>query len=103
MGTSRYPSNRLLVSPRFFLVSDLVLSGHAHVYERLMVDNIPYIVNGVGGHSIYAFDDVSSPYSQVCFNGDFGALLIDASADKLALQFVTRGNQNVDTYTLFAP
>src|SRR5205823_9927775 len=32
-----------------------VLAGHEHLYERLSLNNIPYIVNGLGGRSIYGF------------------------------------------------
>ena len=35
--------------------ADMVLSGHDHTYERLSVDGLPYIVNGIGGKSIYDF------------------------------------------------
>lgn len=31
-----------------------VMSGHAHVYERLEVDNLTYFVNGIGGGGVKA-------------------------------------------------
>jgi hypothetical protein len=30
------------------------MSGHAHVYERLEVDNLTYFVNGIGGGGVKA-------------------------------------------------
>src|SRR6185369_16739457 len=39
--------------------ADIVLSGHAHIYERIITDGFPYIVNGLGGESIYSF--ISTP------------------------------------------
>lgn len=75
--------------------ADAVLSGHDHFYERLEVDQIPYIVNGLGGNSIYAFG-TPIPASQARFNGDFGALLVEASADCLSLRFFTRAGVLAD-------
>jgi hypothetical protein len=80
--------------------ADLVLSGHAHLYERLQVAGIPYVVNGLGGGGIYAFDEMSHPGSQVRFNEDYGALLVEATADSLTMQFVTRAGIVVDRVTL---
>ena len=80
--------------------ADLVLTGHAHVYERLQIDGIPYVINGVGGHSIYGFDDVPHSASQVRFNRDFGAVRIQVDAQQLHLQFITRAVVLVDEFTL---
>ena len=35
--------------------ADVVLAGHDHTYERLLVDDLLYFVNGVGGGAIYQF------------------------------------------------
>lgn len=35
----------------------LVLSGHAHCYERFLVDGIPYVVDGGGGALLYDPDE----------------------------------------------
>lgn len=36
--------------------ADVVLSGHDHLYERILKNGgFPYIVNGLGGASIYGF------------------------------------------------
>ena len=32
-----------------------VLAGHDHDYERLIIDGLPYFVNGLGGGGIYQF------------------------------------------------
>jgi hypothetical protein len=80
--------------------ADLVLSGHAHLYERLHVEGIPYLVNGLGGGGIYPFDEQPYPGSQLRFNDDYGALLLEATAGSLTLQFVTRAGTVVDRLTL---
>jgi len=76
-----------------------VLSGHDHVYERLLVDDLPYFVNGIGGGAIYTFNE-PIPGSQVRFNQDHGAMLVEASRQQISFQFITRTDQVVDTYTI---
>ena len=80
--------------------ADLVLSGHAHLYERLQVGGIPYVVNGLGGGGIYAFDEEALPGSLVRFNDDYGALLVEGTAARLSGQFVTRGGLVVDSFVV---
>ena len=74
---------------------DLVLSGHDHAYERLQVNDLTYIVNGLGGASIYDFI-LPLPGSLVRYNQDYGAILIDASSEKLHLQFINRSGVVID-------
>lgn len=83
--------------------ASLVLAGHDHHYERLIVDGLPYIVNGLGGRSIYGVSTQRSPNSKVIFNSDYGALFLTATADSLALQFITRNQVLVDSYVLHHP
>lgn len=80
--------------------ASVVLTGHDHDYERLAVSGLPYFVNGLGGRSIYTTTRTRLPQSQVMFNGDYGAMLIDASPDSMTLQFVTKGRVVVDRYVL---
>ena len=80
--------------------ADLVLSGHDHTYERLDVGGIPYIVNGMGGFSIYSFEEIS-PYSLVRYNARHGALRVEASDQRLLIQFITRDGVVIDTYEMW--
>jgi Icc-related predicted phosphoesterase len=75
-----------------------VLTGHNHVYERIMVDGIAYITNGLGGGPRYAWGDVIDPNSIVRFNADHGAQLVEATAERMAMTFLSRGGKEVDTY-----
>ena len=79
--------------------ADAVLAGHDHTYERIVLSDFPYFVNGLGGKSIYNF---STPVvgSQVRYNGDYGAMLVEASAEHITFQFITRTGAVIDTYTL---
>ena len=61
--------------------ADVVLSGHDHMYERLLVDEMLYFVNGAGGTTLYGFGDPISG-SQVRYNDSHGAMLVDANEQK---------------------
>ncbi len=81
--------------------ADVVLSGHDHVYERLMIQDMPYFVNGLGGGARYAFND-PEPGSVVRYRNDYGAMLISASEIQITLEFITVDNEIIDSYTLSA-
>jgi len=78
----------------------VVITGHSHVYERLIVDGFPYFINGLGGGPRYAFI-TPIPGSQVRYRDDYGAMLIEASPELIVFQFITRGNQLIDTYEIW--
>ena len=80
--------------------ASVVLSGHDHIYERLLVDGLPYFVNGLGGRNLHGVQPVRRPESQALFNGNYGAMLLNATPDSLTLQFITRTRQLIDTYVL---
>jgi hypothetical protein len=67
---------------------DLVLSGHDHTYERLVVRGLQYVVIGVGGRSLYPFTN-KQPGSKFRDNSTFGAVRMAANTDTLVGQFVT--------------
>jgi len=85
--------------------ADLVLSGHDHNYERLVVNGFPYFVNGAGGRNIRDCG-TAIPGSQICYDTDFGAMTITADACRMTLTFVTIGfraptnNPYIDTVLL---
>ncbi len=77
--------------------ADAVIAGHDHTYERLQVGGIPYFVNGIGGSSIYGFSD-PLPESVVRYNGDYGAMLVEATSTRITYQFVNRQGEVIDRY-----
>jgi hypothetical protein len=79
--------------------ADAVLSGHDHLYERILVDGFPYFVNGIGGDDIYSFGSVV-PGSEVRFNQDFGAMRVEASNTYMKFQGITRAGIVVDEFTI---
>jgi hypothetical protein len=81
--------------------ASIVLAGHDHLYERLEIDGFPYITAGLGGYPArYAFLLPVSG-SQVRYNDDFGALLVEATPQQLMFQFITRSGELIDTYQLY--
>lgn len=81
--------------------ADAVLAGHEHIYERLIVDNLVYFVNGVGGATRYSFGEPEVG-SMLRFRSDWGAMLVEASRQKIVFQFFTRKHELIDEYTLWA-
>ena len=79
---------------------DLVLSGHAHVYERLNVHGRTYITAGTGGHSLTGFaEDHIHPNSVVRIK-EYGHLHITVSQFKLTVKFIKAGGGVLDTYQI---
>jgi hypothetical protein len=76
-----------------------VLSGHDHIYERLMVDGLPYFINGLGGGPRYPLGEIQ-PESEVRFRDEHGAMLVTATSDRLTFEFFTRHGERIDSYTL---
>ncbi len=79
--------------------ADIVFSGHDHTYERIFRDGILYFVNGLGGKSKYDFFGVIEG-SQLRYNDDYGAMLVEADEDMVLLKFITRQNEVIDVYQL---
>jgi len=82
--------------------ADAVLSGHAHVYERVMKDGFPYFTNGLGGDSTGSFE-TAIPGSAVRFGDDYGAMRITAGSTVLTFEFITRRGVVIDSYTMGQP
>ena len=88
--------------------ADLVLSGHDHVYERVMLDNdsngtkIPYIISGLGGKSLSTFGTPTTG-SVTRYNGAYGALFVRATSTEMKLEFRNVSNAVIDSLTLSKP
>lgn len=83
--------------------ADLVMTGHNHQYERLLVDDgagvIPYVVTGLGGQAIHPFGEPASG-SVARYNGDFGAVIVTACSSGVRLQFHSMSDGVVDRMRL---
>jgi hypothetical protein len=81
--------------------ADAVIAGNDHDYERLLVGDLTYFVNGAGGARLYEFDDAEIiPGSIVRYNDDHGAMFVEAGAGRIVFRFVTVGGETVDEFVL---
>ncbi len=69
--------------------AEAVVTGHDHSYERLVVDGIPYFVNGLGGASKYDFSTPPAPETQFRYNEGYGAMLVTATPAAITYEFFT--------------
>jgi tartrate-resistant acid phosphatase type 5 len=76
-----------------------VLGGHDHTYERLLIDGLPYFVNGLGGGDIYYFKTILKG-SQKRYNGDHGAMRVTVDALTITFEFFNRNGILIDTYSI---
>lgn len=79
--------------------ADVVLAGHDHLYERLEENGLTYFVNGLGGASRYNFMNILEG-SQARYNGDYGAMRVEATNKHILFQFINRSNVVVDSYEM---
>ncbi len=78
--------------------ADVVLTGHQHQYERLVVDGMTYVVAGLGGaKNRFAFF-ATQPGSIVRYNAGFGALRAEVTADNLSFEFRDTTDRVVDAF-----
>ncbi len=82
--------------------ADAVLAGHDHLYERLLVDGIPYFTDGAGGGGLYDFVNIL-PQSQFRYNANYGAMQITASETEMLFEFYNRVRELKDSYTVTKP
>jgi 3',5'-cyclic AMP phosphodiesterase CpdA len=79
--------------------ASVVYSGHDHTYERLEVDGLPYIVNGVGGRDLYEIGE-PLPESLVRHAGVYGLVLVTATATDFVSHFLDERGQELDVVRL---
>jgi hypothetical protein len=83
---------------------DAVLTGHAHIYERLDYDSIPYFVNGLGGlwKDLTPIHQFGPPLerSRVRYNVDYGAQLVTVDDDCINFTSFNRSGDLIDSYTV---
>jgi hypothetical protein len=85
--------------------ADVVISGHAHHYERLHRDDnndgviLPYFISGLGGASKGSF--VSKPKESMArYNAAYGAMFITATPTTLSFEFRNTAGTLIDSYSL---
>lgn len=81
--------------------ADAVITGYYHVYERLLVDGIPYFINGTGGTWVSGFGE-TDPHSRFRYNRGYGAMAVVADPQKISFAFINSWGRVVDTYQITA-
>jgi tartrate-resistant acid phosphatase type 5 len=102
-GSGQDGSDTLMQWPFQAWGATAVLTGHSHDYERLNVGGFPYFIDGLGGESIDPFGSNIAPGSQVRYNGNYGAMRVDAGDTQIQFQFVSVAGTIIDSYTIQAP
>ena len=78
--------------------ADLVLTAHQHNYERLAIDGMTYVVDGLGGALNRFGFFATQPGSLVRYNAAFGALFVEVFDGRLDLQFRNTHGDVVDRF-----
>lgn len=81
--------------------ADMLLNGHGHNYEDGLDGQMPWIVDGLGGHSIRAFTG-QVPQSFYQYNANYGFGILDADCDFLTHKFYTRTGVLIRTVSVSA-
>jgi tartrate-resistant acid phosphatase type 5 len=79
--------------------ADLLLTGHGHNYERLLVGSLPILQSGLGGSTPRAFVSPAVTGSQFRYNTKNGALRITATAERLQAIFYAFDGAIIDNVT----
>jgi tartrate-resistant acid phosphatase type 5 len=99
-SSARHGSDRKVQWPFAAWGADAVIAGHDHMYERLQENDIPYFVNGAGGKDLYPFKARPVTGSAVRYNQDYGAQVINATAQCLNISFFSRADVLIDSVTV---
>ncbi len=79
--------------------ADVVIGGHDHHYERLIIDDFPYFVNGLGGAARYELGEIISG-SQITYRANWGAMLVEVTPSEIDFQFINIDGEVIDSYSL---
>lgn len=102
-GSSYTPGKTIWRLPWSEYGIDLVLSGHSHNYEHLLVDEVPHIVCGTGGAALTGFAATVLTQSVTRTNSYYGALKITAHADNLQISFRDTNDDEQDFLEIKKP
>jgi tartrate-resistant acid phosphatase type 5 len=83
--------------------ADLILSGHDHTYEHVIMDGLNYVVVGLSGADKDTFAVACAlPHAQKdnCYDQDYAAMRGHATSDRLRLELIHWAGVVQDTITL---
>jgi predicted phosphodiesterase len=77
--------------------ADIVIAGHQHIYEDVVVEGLHYLTAGLGGTANYRPCPAElREGSRLCLDGT-GASLIEATADRFVLQYYRQDAEGAAT------
>jgi len=79
--------------------ASIVIAGHDHLYERSSISGLPYVVNGLGGSDLYGLGRRIGG-SELFFNAEHGALVLEADASFAHFCFLTASGTVQDDFVL---
>ncbi|MFZ0547565.1 MAG: metallophosphoesterase [Candidatus Promineifilaceae bacterium] len=77
----------------------VLLAAHDHLYERIVRDGFPILINGLGGGPRYEFEEIV-PGSELRYRDKHGAVLITADWRQITFQFFAVGGELIDEYRI---
>lgn len=79
---------------------DLVISGHSHNYERLIIDGMTYVVAGIGAKTLVGFAASVLSGSQVRDSSHYGAVKVIDSGDELDVEAWSTDSVLMDNFQI---
>lgn len=78
-----------------------VVAGHEHIYERILRNDFPYFVNGLGGYP--SLHEIGTPIqgSQARYNSNWGAQYVEATSWYIVFLFISVDGSYYDFQFLF--
>ena len=107
-GTGASPARSLgqgwKVSPSIDVTpgATAVLAGHEHLYERIVRNDFPYFINGLGGAARYNFRSPPLAGSEARYNANWGAMYVEATSYYLYFAFIAVDGTWADSYVVWA-
>jgi len=83
--------------------ADVVISGDSHFYERIVVNNFTYIINGCGGGIIDNTTITRIPESKNFVQGKWGAMLVtvNSAQNQMKMQMYDQDKNLLDDFTIW--
>lgn len=81
--------------------ASVVLSGHDHTYERLVIDGIPFVVIGTSGKELYPFNSKHEG-SMLRDNSGHGAILVEDETKALVFRYFLSDGKFIDSFRIKA-
>jgi tartrate-resistant acid phosphatase type 5 len=82
--------------------ASLIVSGHDHHYERIVMDGLTHVVVGTGGAELRNVTPLPVAFSSVdiTYSGEFGALLAEVRKNSATFKYYEVGNHLRDTFEI---